>query len=258
CVAALGNRNTLLLDAATFAVSAGLLRFGLHHRPAAQPADDRLPAEDRSPADTASRQSYLGRLVAGTRVVYRDRLLRYLLLLAWLPVFLIAPEAIAPAYARSLGGGAAAAGLLMAAQPTGAALGMWLLSRRGTDAARARTAPYLAAGAGLALLASWASPDLAISLALWLVCGFCCAYQVSVMTRFVQRTPLHQRGQVVGLGGAGLVAVQGIGSVFAGLVASRWSPAAAAGLAGLAVVLVVAAVLGPLRRAERTPHSGAV
>jgi len=41
-------------------------------------------------------------------------------------------------------------------------------------------------------------------------------------------------------------------------VASRWSPAAAVGLAGLAVVLLVAAVVGPLRRAERTTESGAM
>ncbi|HEX4726861.1 MAG TPA: MFS transporter, partial [Jatrophihabitans sp.] len=249
CVAALGTRTTLLLDAATFAVSAGLLWVGLQHRSAPDPSADRSSA--------AVGQSYLGRLVAGVRVVHQDRLLRYLLLLAWLPLFLIAPEAIAPAFARSLGGGPAAAGLLMAAQPAGAVLGVWLSSRRGTDAARARAVPYLAGGTGIALFASWAAPNLPIALALWLISGCCCAYQISVMTRFVRRTPAHQRGQVVGLGSAGLTAVQGIGSAVAGLLASRWSPAAAVGLAGLAAFLVVTALLGPLRRAERAPEPGA-
>jgi MFS family permease len=246
CVAAIGTRNTLLLDAATYGVSACLLRFGLHCRPASNAS-----------SSTEPRPSYLGQLAAGIRVVYRDRLLRYLLLLAWLVMFVIAPEAIAPAYARSLGGGPTATGLLMAAMPAGAVLGVWLYSRRGSDAARARAAPYLAAGTGLALFASWASPNLLVSLALWLVSGFCGAYQISVMTRFVRRTPAHQRGQVVGLGSAGLIAVQGIGSVAAGLLASLWSPAAVVGLAGLSIVLVVAAALGPLRRAERTPEPGA-
>src|SRR6185312_12878055 len=107
------------------------------------------PSVDRSPADPGP--SYLGRMVAGVRVVCRDRLLRSLLVLAWLPVFLIAPEAIAPAYARALGGGATAAGLLMAAMPAGTVLGLWLYSRRGTESAQAHRAPYLAAGTGIAL-----------------------------------------------------------------------------------------------------------
>ncbi|HET6209709.1 MAG TPA: MFS transporter [Jatrophihabitans sp.] len=248
CVAALGTRDTLLLDAVTYGVSAVMVRFGLSHRPAPD-----VPADQPS---NGSRPSYLGQLAGGVRVVYRDRLLRYLLLLAWLPVFLIAPEAVAPAYARSLGGGATAAGLLMAAMPAGTVLGVWLFGRRGTEASRARMVPYLAAGTGAALLASWLSPNLPVSLALWSLSGFFAAYQISVMTRFVRRTPAHQRGQVVGLGGAGLVAVQGVGSVAAGLVASRWSPAAAVGLAGLAAFLVVAALLGPLRRAEREPSAG--
>jgi MFS family permease len=249
CVAALGTRTTLLLDAATFGISAGLLRFGVRQRPAANLAAD--------PSSVGTRPSYLGQLAAGVRVVYRDRLLRYLLLLAWLAVFLIAPEAIAPAYARSLGGGPTAAGLLMAVMPAGTVLGVWLLGRRGSDAARARAVPYLAAGAGIALFASWGSPDLPVALALWFVCGLCGAYQISVMTRFVRRTPAHLRGQVVGLGGAGLIAVQGIGSAVAGLLASHWSPAAAVGLAGLAAFLVATAVLGPLRRAERETEPGA-
>ncbi|HEU5270005.1 MAG TPA: MFS transporter, partial [Jatrophihabitans sp.] len=132
CVGLLGVRNTFVLDAATFAVSATLIRYGLTHRPA--------PAG----APEAGAGSYLGRLAVGVRVVCQDRLLRWLLALAWLPVFFIAPEAIAPAYAHSLGGGAAAAGLLMAAMPAGTALGAWTYARRGSDEQRARAVPYLA------------------------------------------------------------------------------------------------------------------
>jgi MFS family permease len=172
-------------------------------------------------------------------------------LFAWLPVFFIAPEAIAPAYARSLGGGATATGLLMAAMPAGTAIGVWAYGRRGSDAARARAVPYLAAAGGAMLIASWLSATLVVSLLLWLLCGVCAAYQISVMTRFVRRTPTALRGQAVGLGGAGLTAMQGVGSVAAGILASAWSPAAAVGISGVAAVLSVAVLLAPLRRAEQ-------
>jgi MFS family permease len=241
CVAWLGTRSTFLLDAATFAVSAGLIRYGLAQRPAAAATVD------------AGSGSLLGRLLVGARVVWRDRLLRWLLLLAWLPVFLIAPEAVAPAYARSLGGGATATGLLMAAMPAGTALGAWSFARRGSDEQRARAVPYLAAASAGCLVGAWLSPNLLASLILWLGCGFFLAYDISVMTRFVRRTPAEVRGQVVGLGSSGLIAAQGVGSVLAGLAATAWSPAAAIGAAGVAGVVSVALLFVPLRRAERLP-----
>ncbi|MEO6504349.1 MAG: MFS transporter [Jatrophihabitantaceae bacterium] len=241
CVAFVGVRTTLLIDAATFGVSAALIRYGLADRPAPQASAD---------GDEAAGKSYLGRLVGGMRVIYGDPLLRCLVLFAWLPVFYIAPEAIAPAYARSLGGGATATGLMMAAMPAGTAIGAWAFGRRGSDAARARAVPYLAAAASAMLIVSWMSPALPLSFVLWLGCGFFSAYQISVVTRFVRRTPIHLRGQAVGLGSAGLVAIQGVGSVAAGVLASLWSPSAAVGLAGVGGVLCVAALLAPLRRAE--------
>jgi MFS family permease len=242
CVAFLGVRTTLLIDAVTFGVSAALIRYGMANR----------AAPDASAAgDETVGKSYLGRLRGGLRVIYRDPLLRYLVLFAWMPVFYIAPEAIAPAYARSLGGGATATGLMMAAMPAGTAIGAWAFGRRGSDAARARAVPYLAAAASAMLIVSWMSPTLPLSFALWLLCGVFSAYQVSVVTRFVRRTPLHLRGQAVGLASAGLIAIQGVGSVAAGVLATLWSPSAAVGIAGIAGVLCVAALLAPLRRAER-------
>ena len=73
------------------------------------------------------------------------------------------------------------------------------------------------------------------------------------MTRFVRRTPAHLRGQAVGLGSAGLIAVQGVGSVAAGVLASGWSPPAAVGMAGVAGVLSVAALRHPCAAPNRTP-----
>ncbi|HEV2888176.1 MAG TPA: MFS transporter [Jatrophihabitans sp.] len=241
CVAFLGVRTTLLIDAATFAVSAALLRYGLADR----------AVTEASAGEATGRQSYLGRLAGGMRVIYRDPLLRCLVLFAWFPVFFIVPEAIAPAYARSLGGGATATGLLMAAMPAGTVIGTWTFGRRGSDAARARAVPYLAAAGSAMLLVSWFSRALVVSLLLWLLCGLFSAFQISVMTRFVRRTPAHLRGQAVGLGSAGLITAQGVGSLAAGVLGSVWSPAAAVGMAGVAGVLSVAALVAPLRHAER-------
>ena len=239
CVAFLGVRTTLLLDAATFGISACLIRYGMADRPA--------PIT----AAALERPSYLATLLGGVRVVFGEPLLRCLVLFAWLSVFFIAPEAIAPAYAHSLGGGATATGLLMAAMPAGAALGAWGYVRWGTDAFRVRTMPYLAAAASAPLVVSWLSPTLVLSLGLWFLSGLFSSYQISVMTRFVQRVPDHVRGQAVGLGGTGLVAIQGVGALAAGALASWWSPAASVGMAGVAGVLSVALLLAPLRRAER-------
>jgi MFS family permease len=103
------------------------------------------------------------------------------------------------------------------------------------------------------LVGAWLSPNLLASLILWLGCGLFLAYDISVMTRFVRRTPAEVRGQVVGLGSSGLIAAQGVGSVLAGLAATAWSPAAAIGAAGMAGVVSVALLFVPLRRAERLP-----
>lgn len=238
CVSFLGVRTTLLLDAVTFGVSACLIRYGMADRPA--------PIA----AAAVERPSYLTTMLGGVRVVFGEPLLRCLVLFAWLSVFFIAPEAIAPAYAHSLGGGATATGLLMAAMPAGAAVGAWRYARWGTDAFRVRAMPYLAGAASVTLIASWLSPNLVVALGLWFLCGLFGTYQISVMTRFIQRVPDQVRGQAVGLGATGLVAIQGLGALIAGALASWWSPAAAVGLAGVAGVLSVALLLGPLRRAE--------
>lgn len=118
--------------------------------------------------------------------------------------------------------------------------------------------PRLAAAACASLVGCWFSPSLLVSLGLWFLCGLCTAYQIPVMTRFVRQVPAHQRGLAVGLGATGLTAIQGIGALAAGALASLWSPAVAVGMAGSAGVLVVGALARPLRRAERSdaaePH----
>src|SRR5258708_34880259 len=70
-VAVVGVRAALLADAATFAVSAGLIWFWVHQRPAAVDG-------------AADGPSQLAEMVTGVRLVFGDRRLRPLMLLGWL------------------------------------------------------------------------------------------------------------------------------------------------------------------------------
>ena len=88
-VALLGARPALGFDAATFVVSALLIKFGVLARPAA----------------AASVPSALRQLAGGIQVVFGDRALRILLMLGWLAAFTEIPEGIAAPYAARLGGG---------------------------------------------------------------------------------------------------------------------------------------------------------
>ena len=88
-VAVLGARPALGFDAATFVLSALLIKFGIRARPAA----------------ATSVPSALRQLAGGVRVVFGDRALRILLMLGWLAAFYGIPEGIAAPYAARLGGG---------------------------------------------------------------------------------------------------------------------------------------------------------
>ena len=87
-VAAVGARSALAIDAASFAVSAALLRCGLQPRPAARTA----PAVTRKSG-----------LMGGLRVVLGNRHLRLLLGLSWLAGIWVLPEGLAVRYAAAVG-----------------------------------------------------------------------------------------------------------------------------------------------------------
>src|SRR6185312_15778793 len=97
----LGVRLSLVIDAVTFLLSSLLIRFGTRARPAAAKPETVEP-------------SPLARMVAGFRLVFGHPALRTLLLFGWLVVFYTIPEGIAAPYARTLGGGSIATGLVLA------------------------------------------------------------------------------------------------------------------------------------------------
>lgn len=224
-VAAIGPRASLGLDAATFAISALLIRFGIRRRPAAVAAQAGSAGPSRH-------------WLSGAAVVFRDPRLRRLLALSWLLGLLVVPEGLAAPYAESLAGGPRTVGLLLASGPAGVLIGTVVYSRWLSVRTRTVLVGPLAAVAGLPLLACLMTPGLAVSCALWALSGACTAYQVQVVTEFVQRIAPQVRGQGIGLAAAGLLAAQGIGLLAAGAISQFATPAGAIAVAGGAAVFL--------------------
>ncbi|MFG1626179.1 MFS transporter [Kribbella sp. NPDC049227] len=211
-------RGVLLLDAATFAVSAAVVFFGVgrHHPQSAESTEATVKLSPWS----------------GVKILWTDRRLRYLLGLLYSYGFYIAPEGLASPYAAELGLGAVAVGLLMAADPVGAGVGSWLMTRINADA-RERVLAPLAVLSGVPLLVSSLVPTLPIVLAMWTLTGCLASYTFIAQALFVQAIPDDRRGRALGLAGAGLLAAQGLGIAIAGAVADLLTPSAAVGVMGL-------------------------
>ena len=219
-VAGVGARGALVLDAATFAISAALLQVGLAQRP---------PARLNAPTGRVDG------LLAGIRLVSSDRRLVLLLGFACLTGLWVIPEGLAAPYATATGGGAAAVGVLLAANPAGNVLGAAVFARWLPARQQARALGPLAVLTGVPLMACVWRPGLAVTIALWAASGVCTAYLVRVSAEYVLTVPAERRGQGVGVLTAGLLAAQGLGLLVGGLltrVVSIYGVVALAGLAG--------------------------
>lgn len=215
-VAFLGARPALGADAATFAASAALIQFGVRARPAA----------------AKSGPSALLQLGGGVRVVFGDRALRTLLMFGWLAAFYEIPEGIAAPYAARIGGGAVAAGLLIAASQIGAAVAAPVFTKRIGPLTRLRWMGPMACCACAVLVLAILRPGLAISMAILALSGAFGMYQIAANTAFVERLPNERRAQAFGLANAGLVVGQGLAFMLAGAVAEVVPPSTVIALGG--------------------------
>ena len=100
-----GTRTALLIDAASFAASALIVRAGVRARPAPGGAGPARPD-----------------LLTGARLVFTRPAARTAVLLMWLAAFFAAPEGVTVPLGAQLGGGATV-GWLLAAMTAGAAAG---------------------------------------------------------------------------------------------------------------------------------------
>jgi MFS family permease len=244
---ALSPSAALLIDAATFAVSAAWMARGLERRPA--PALSADGGEVRSIwRDTGSGMRFIAR---------RPRLLAIVGLLWVAALFVNAPEGIATPLAVQLRDTASATGLLLAANPAGTVVGGLLVGRLCPPHLRARLltplvvlslAGVLLAGLVPALLGT-GTGAFALVLVLFFLAGVGGACSIPLNVAFVQAVPSAFRGRAFGVAVAGLSGVQGLGVVLAGLGAEALPPSTVVAICG-AVGLV--AVVGPLVALKRS------
>lgn len=221
-VSAFGVRTSLLIDAATFAASALLIRLWVQARPAAH-----------HQAGSAAR----GGLASGLRLVLGDPALRTPMLFGWLAAFYDAPEGVAAPLSSSLRGGSATVGLILAAGALGAGLGAVTFSRLVSPGRRIRLMPPLAIACCATLILLATRPGLAGSLLILLVSGLLSCYQTAANAAFVTSVPPEQRGQAFGLAQGGMNLGQGTVMILAGAAAGHFAPA---------VVIAVTGALGAL------------
>ncbi|MGY1644215.1 MFS transporter [Geodermatophilus sp. SYSU D00703] len=246
-VATLSPSVVLLLDAATFVVSALWLWARLERRPA---------PDDGGDADRP--RSVWRDAAAGLRLIGRTPRLRAIIVLTWVgTLFGNAAEGVATPLVDQLGEGATQVGILLAANPLGATVGGLLIARAVTQERRERLVvglvvlslvPILLAG----LVAVWAGPGrgaYAVVVALMFVAGLGAAWQLPLNVAFVQAVPQAYRGRAFGVAVSGLYGVQGLGVLVAGLAAEGVSAGAVVALVGGVGLL---AVVQPLVAYGRT------
>lgn len=224
-IAVVGERAGLMLDVASYLLSALTLALTLRWRPAAR--------------DVHEHSTLLADVRAGWRLVFDDPSLRALVLLGWsAAVFLVAPEAVALAYARGDGAQPVVGAALMASLPAGAALGAWLVGRL-DPLQQVRSIVPLAVVACLPLLATSVAPPWQVVLPLWFLSGVAQGFMVPLMTTVNLVSPAAMRGRVNGLAGAGFALVTAATFLLSGGLADLATPAVAvtvAGTVGLALV----------------------
>jgi predicted MFS family arabinose efflux permease len=236
-----GVRVSLLIDAATFALSALITFVWVRSCPAVQPVADR---EDEADAEAG------GGLIAGLRLVFTSPALRIPMLLGWLAAFYNSTEGVSAPLAAALGGGAVAVGFILAAPAFGATVGAIAFSRFVSPVTRVRWMSPLAVAACGVLVLFVFRPPLPIALLVLGVSGLFDCYQLAANASFVAATPAQQRSQAFGIAQGGMSLGQGTAMILAGAAASRIAPSLVVALSG-AVGAVVAIAIGVSRRRAR-------
>lgn len=219
-IVAMGTRDVLWLDAASFGVSALLVALAV-------------------PASTAKRaptSRYLDDVREGLRYLWSDRLLRSVALIATVVNFLVAPlfSVVLPVYASRVFGSAGDLGVMMAGFGTGALIGS---SAYGTIGHRASRRWTLIGGLVVLGLPMWilaTLPGLLMATAALGVAGLAAgSINPLVMTVLQERVPAELHGRALGTLMAMAVVATPLGMLLAG------SLVAALGVAG--VLLAIAA-----------------
>ena len=232
-----GVRTSLLADAATFALSALIIRVWVRSRPAAK--------QDRDHGSLRRGDTF-----AGVRLVFTTPALRVPMLLGWLAAFYNVPEGVSAPLGAALGGGAVAVGLILASQALGASVGAIAFSRLVAPAERVRWMNPLAIGACGLLVLFVFRPALPATLALLCLSGVFDSYQIAANAQFVNAAPVAQRSTAFGLALGGMSLGQGAAMVAAGAIAQHIPASevvAASGAIGVLCAVLIAVSRGKQR-----------
>ncbi|MBK5306011.1 MAG: MFS transporter [Frankiaceae bacterium] len=237
-VSLISVRGALALDAATFLVSAAVLRLAIAERPVVE----------------RERTSLIGDVVAGVHFVRADPYLRGLLAYGVLAaVVAIVPEGLAVAVAGDDGNGARTAGILTATIPLGYVVASAVILRWSAEQ-RARQMLPLTLVLCLPLLLTPLVSGTALTAVLWLVAGAGTAVQLIASVAYVAGTAPEFRGRAFGLAGTALMLSQGVALLLAGALADLIGPrsvvAVAAGLGLLALVAMRSTLAGAQGNAQ--------
>jgi MFS family permease len=247
-VAVLNPSAALLIDAATFAVSAVWLASGLKRRPAPITEDDEGP------------RSLWQDTIGGLQLIGRSPRLLAIIAVLWVAtLFAYASEGVAAPLVEELGRGSTASiGILLAANPLGVTIGGLIIARMVAPNLRERLvvplvvlslAPILAAGIVAVVAGPGAIPFAAV-VGLLFVSGLGASWLIPLNVSFVQAVPSAYRGRAFGVAVSGLYGVQAIGALGAGLGAEGVSASAVLAVSGGLGLLAVAPALVAYRRTQ--------
>jgi MFS family permease len=225
-------RLALLINAATFAASAVIIRLGLHDRPSAM---------------TMAHRSHLIRETGeGFAIIWASPVLRAIQILVFTSMlFAIVPEGLAAGWAGKLVDGESerefVQGVIMAANPVGQMVGALLIARLVRPPVRRRLIRPFAVLAPLSLVPALLHPNVAGIVAMAAICGFAVAGMMPALNAlFVQALPDGYRARAFGVMQAGVQIMQGLAILGTGLLASRFDLSTVVGLWSVAGVLLIA------------------
>jgi len=239
----LGTHVSLIVDAATFAGSALIVRARVRTRPAPAVGGRHEP-------------SRLAGIIAGARLVFGRPALRIPMFFGWLAAFYNAPEGVVTPLAHDLHGGAAVVGLILAVEALGETMGAIVVGRFVAPLTRLRVmGPLAVTGCGILAL-FFLQPGLPGSLLILFASGLASGYQIAANAAFVNATPRGQRSQAFGLAQGGMSLGQGFLMIVAGAAADHFSPAWVIAVCGTIGAVVALAIAVSWARERRRPWSG--
>jgi MFS family permease len=246
-VALFGAANVLLVDAATFVVSAALVAFA-------------VPAT-AAPTPSGPRGGYVAELLDGWRFVRGERLVLAIVLTIAITNCLDAPlfSVLLPVYANTVLGSAVSLGLIVAAFGGGSMVGAVVYGAVGHRLPRRATFVGSFFLVGLPFWAFASLPPLWVAIAAAAAIGVASGpLNPLIMTVLQERVPDGMRGRVFGIVTAVAYAVTPLGMLAAGyLVEWVGLRATLVGLAACYLVVTVGMLLTPaLRRMDGTDSRG--